>query len=89
MSAPGSPKRRRPDMDITVSVADDHLNLIDDVVGRLEAAGMHVEQVLRPIGMITGSVGPGARAALSELAGVAAVEAHRGVQLPPPAAEIQ
>lgn len=76
-------------MKITVSVADDHLDLIDDVVGRLETAGMHVEQVLRPVGVITGSVGPGAREALSGLAGVAAVESAHGVQLPPPDAEIQ
>lgn len=60
--------------EITVSVGDDHLASIDEVVARLEAAGMRVDQVLRPIGMITGV---GVVAELVAVAGVAAVEARR------------
>ncbi len=73
-------------MRITVSIADDHMDRIDEVVGRLEAAGMQVEQVLAPIGMITGI---GDQAVLEGLAGVAAVETQHGVTLPPPDAEVQ
>jgi hypothetical protein len=74
---------------ITISVDDAHVDLIDEVVGRLQEAGMLVEQVLRPVGVITGSVDAPVRARLSTLAGVAAVEPDRTFRLPPPDAEIQ
>jgi hypothetical protein len=74
---------------IAICVSDDHLDHIDEVVSRLEAAGVQVEQVLRPVGVITGSApAPGWRA-LGTLTGVASVEVQRRVQLPPPDAEIQ
>lgn len=74
---------------VTVSVDDAHLELIDEVVGRLQAAGMLVEQVLRPIGVITGSVDSPVRETLGRLAGVAAVEPQRTFRLPPPGSEVQ
>jgi hypothetical protein len=43
---------------ITISVTDDAIDRIDEVVAALEGGGMHVDQVLRPIGVITGSVEP-------------------------------
>jgi hypothetical protein len=74
---------------ISICVSDDHMDLVDEVVGRLEAAGVQVDEVLRPVGVITGSApGPGWRS-LAELAGVASVEVQRRVQLPPPDAEVQ
>lgn len=74
---------------ITVSVDDDHLGRIDEVVARLQAAGMQVEQVLRPVGVITGSVDDTCRAALGTVPGVAAVEPQRTFRLPPPDADVQ
>lgn len=74
---------------ITVSVDDAHVEAIDEVVERLRAAGMRVEQVLRPVGVITGSVQTNRRTALGALAGVAAVESQRSFRLPPPDAEVQ
>ncbi|WP_246632188.1 hypothetical protein [Pseudonocardia nigra] len=74
---------------ITVSVGDDHVDHIDEVVERLRAAGMHVDQVLRPVGVITGSVETPAAEALGQLAGVVAVERQRTVRLPPPDAGVQ
>jgi hypothetical protein len=76
-------------MRISVCVRDDHLDLIDEVVRRLEGAGVEVDQVLRPLGVIIGSApGPGWRA-IGQLAGVASVEAERQVRLPPPDADVQ
>jgi hypothetical protein len=74
---------------ITVSVADDAMGRIDEVVSALESGGMHVEQVLRPIGVITGSVDTRHVLALGSVAGVAAVEPQRTVQLPPPDSDLQ
>jgi hypothetical protein len=74
---------------ITISVADDAIDRIDEVVTALESGGMHVEQVLRPIGVITGSVDTQRVHALGNVAGVAAVEPQRTVQLPPPDSDVQ
>lgn len=74
---------------ITISVADDAIDRIDEVVAALEAGGLHVEQVLRPIGVITGSVDTLRVHALGSVAGVAAVEPQRTVQLPPPDSDVQ
>jgi hypothetical protein len=74
---------------ITISVADDAIDRIDEVVAGLEEGGMHVEQVLRPIGVITGSVDSQRVRALGAVAGVAAVEPRRTVQLPPPDSDVQ
>ncbi|OZM80086.1 hypothetical protein [Pseudonocardia sp. MH-G8] len=75
---------------ITISVADDALDRIDEVVAALEAGGLNVEQVLRPLGVITGSVEDTQRVqALGAVTGVASVEPQRTVQLPPPDADVQ
>jgi hypothetical protein len=74
---------------ITISVADDAIERIDEVVAALESGGMHVEQVLRPIGVITGSVDTQRVQALGTVAGVAAVEPQGTIQLPPPDSDVQ
>ena len=74
---------------ITISVTDDAIDRIDEVVAALEGGGMHVDQVLRPIGVITGSADTQRVQALSTVAGVASVEPQRTVQLPPPDADVQ
>jgi hypothetical protein len=74
---------------ISVSVRDDHLDLIDEVVRRLEGAGVKVDQVLRPLGVITGSAPAHGWRAIGQVAGVASVEAEREVRLPPPDADVQ
>jgi hypothetical protein len=74
---------------VTVSVADDAIGRIDEVVSALEDGGMHIDQVLRPIGVITGSVDTRHVRALGSVTGVAAVEPQRTVQLPPPDSDVQ
>ncbi|MDQ3763106.1 MAG: hypothetical protein M3460_16110 [Actinomycetota bacterium] len=80
---------------ITVTVHDDRLPHIDELADRLRAAGMQVDQVLQPVGVITGSV-PGPRrdiietlAVIETLPGVVAVEDETAFQIPPPDAEVQ
>ena len=74
---------------ITISVADDAIDRIDEVVAALEDGGMLVDQVLRPLGVITGSVDTQRVQALGAVSGVAAVEPQRTVQLPPPDSDVQ
>lgn len=76
-------------MRVTVSVSDDHVASIDAVVERLRGAGMQVEQVLRPIGVITGSAPAPGWEALGELDGVLAVESQQTFRLPPPGSAVQ
>jgi hypothetical protein len=74
---------------ITISLADDAIDRIDEVVAALEDGGMQVDQVLRPLGVITGSVDRQRVQALGAVAGVAAVEPQRTVRLPPPDSDVQ
>lgn len=74
---------------ITVTVDDDHLASIDAIVDQLRAAGMQVDQVLRPVGVITGSVAGSKRASVDAVPGVAAVEDETSYQIAPPDAEVQ
>jgi hypothetical protein len=74
---------------ITVTANDDHVGRIDDLAERLRAAGMRVDQVLRQVGVITGSVDRSRRAAITSVPGVAVVEDDEPVQLAPPDADIQ
>jgi hypothetical protein len=74
---------------ITVTVTDDQLTNIDELVDRLRAAGMQVDQVLPTVGVITGSVTKSQRTSIERVAGVAAVEDETTFQIAPPDAEIQ
>jgi hypothetical protein len=73
--------------DVTVLVAGDHLDAIDEVAAALQRAGLRLGDVLPAVGAITGSVDD--PAALAEVEGVAAVERAQEIRLPPPDAEVQ
>lgn len=78
-----------------VTVDDEHLHRLDAIVEDLESAGLHVEQVLRALGQITGraqSAGTAEGSVQGKLAAVGGVESVEAVQqyrVGPPDAEIQ
>jgi len=74
---------------VSVTVDDGHLAALDGVVQGLRARGMQVDQVLDGLGIITGSVPPGAAGALAGVAGVVSVDEQLTVRLPPPDAPVQ
>jgi hypothetical protein len=77
-------------IDVTVLVADDHLEAIDEVAAALREAGLRVDQALPSTGVITGSVEDAtAMQSLSSIPGVATVESAQEIQLPPPDAPVQ
>lgn len=75
---------------VTVSVDDQHLKDIQTVATHLRAQGMHIDQVLDGLGMITGSVPDQERSeSVVHVTGVASVERQITYQLPPPDADVQ
>lgn len=68
---------------VIVSIADDSLHRIGEVVGRLRAAGLTVRDVHDVIGTITGWVHDDSLGSLKDVPGVVDIEFDRGFQLPP------
>lgn len=68
---------------VIVSIADDELDRIGDVVATLRSAGMRVQDVQEVIGIVTGWVPDDALGLLKDVPGVVDVEFDRGYQLPP------
>jgi hypothetical protein len=77
------------DVNLSVTVTDAHLARIDDVAAALHARGMRVGQVLRAVGVISGSAPDALRQSLETVEGVAAVEKDVTFRLPPPDAPVQ
>jgi hypothetical protein len=77
-------------VDVTVLIADGHVDAIDGVAAALQEAGLRLGQVLSTTGVITGSVDDAAAMqALAAVDGVAAVEPVQEVFIPPPDAPVQ
>lgn len=75
---------------VSVSVADAHLSSMGAVAQALQERGMHVEQVLDALGIITGSIADDRRSLLEAVPGVDAVlDGQLVYQLPSPGAEVQ
>ena len=88
-------RRRRGDgagalIDVTILVADEHIDGIDDVAAALQDAGLRLDATLPATGVISGAVADAAAMqSLSAVAGVAAVEPVQEIALPPPDADVQ
>jgi hypothetical protein len=75
-------------IEVTVLVADDHLDAMDDVAAALQEAGLRLRSTLPATGVITGAAED--PAALERVPGVAAVEAARAdLGVPPPDSPLQ
>jgi hypothetical protein len=77
------------EVDVVVSVSDNRLDQLDQVVEELRAAGLRVRSTQERLGTVTGSVPAAGLDALSNVAGVDFVEQDRELRLPPPDSEIQ
>ena len=76
-------------VNLSVAVDDDYMNRMSEVVQKLEAAGMKVEQVMETLGIITGSCDSEKVEAMKQVEGVTHVEQSRSYQIAPPDSEIQ
>lgn len=75
--------------DVTITVDDDHLGTLDEVVASVRAAGVQVTAVHAAIGVISGSVADDVRGPLSAIRGVASIERAPRFGVAPPDAPIQ
>ena len=73
---------------IIVTLQDVYCDQIAEVADHLRNAGMTVENIMEPLGMIAGSIEAGKKGALSRVKGVAHVETNRQFQLAPPDSKI-
>jgi hypothetical protein len=74
---------------VVISVADDQVDDMASVVDALRHAGLHVDEVLDSVGVVTGTVDGDALGSLSTVPGVAEVERSRQFELPPPDSTVQ
>jgi len=74
---------------ITVTIQDSQLDHLDDVTDKLRSAGMHVEQVFAPIGVIMGTASAASRSSIARVPGVAEVADETSFQIPGPGEKIQ
>jgi hypothetical protein len=74
---------------VLISIENEHLSKMHQVVERCTAAGLDVDQALDQIGTITGSIDPGKIGHLSKVAGVASVEQAGEYDIGPPDSELQ
>jgi CheY-like chemotaxis protein len=75
---------------VTILVADERIEAIEDVAAALRDAGLRLGSTLPATGVITGSVeDEAALEALAAVDGVAAVERAQEIQIPPPDEPVQ
>lgn len=75
--------------EVMISVGDDFLDRIDEVVEGLRDAGLRVGAVMESIGTITGSVNAARMDALSHVEGVSGVSRAREYRLAPADSDTQ
>jgi hypothetical protein len=73
----------------SVSVDEQYLDKLPNVVKRVKKVGFHVEQTLASIGVITGTVDSEKIDSVRKVKGVASVEQEKQFQLPPPSSPTQ
>lgn len=78
-----------PAVDVVVSVADDQLASLSEVVAGLRRAGLEVGEVLDAAGLVTGTVDEDAIEALCAVPGVVDVERQGDYQIAPPDSDVQ
>jgi hypothetical protein len=74
---------------VSVSIADNYLGRISEVVEQSKKAGLKVDHVLDPIGVITGSIESEKIKQLQNVDGIQTIEAEREYKIAPPQSNIQ
>lgn len=78
-----------PKIKVSISIDDAHLEQIREISQKLQSVGLHVEQTLPIVGIISGSVESDQINAFYQVEGVQHIEPEGGFQLAPPDSEIQ
>ncbi|WP_300343882.1 hypothetical protein [Nesterenkonia sp.] len=72
-----------------ITLADEHLDRMDEVVAQLRECGMEIGQVLRSLGQVTASGDEACARRAADVSGVSSVDASRQIRLSPPDSEVQ
>ncbi|MEX2118965.1 MAG: hypothetical protein WD847_05080 [Pirellulales bacterium] len=78
-----------PKVKVVVSVDDEHVDKMSEVVKACRAAGLSVERSLESLGTITGSIESSELGKLNRVEGISNVEQSADYQLPPPQDDLQ
>lgn len=77
------------EINLTISVADEHLKDFTQIVARCRKAGMKIEHGLKTIGVISGSIAADKLDDLQRVKGLAHIERAGSFQLAPPDEDVQ
>ena len=76
-------------VNVKVSIKDEHLSQLPELVEGMRKSGFEVEQELKSLGVVTGKIDSDKIHVLRGLKGVGDVEESRSFQIPPPDSDIQ
>jgi methylmalonyl-CoA mutase cobalamin-binding subunit len=74
---------------VNISISREHRKQFPQVVSALKKAGVEVDQQLKTIGVVSGTVNDENLADLQNIEGVANVEQARSFQIAPPESDVQ
>lgn len=77
------------DIEMLVTVADDHLSDFQQIVHQLRGTGLKISHTMESLGIVSGTINAADLEKIKSLQGIAAIEPAGSVQLPPPDSEIQ
>jgi hypothetical protein len=80
---------KMPQVKLSISIDDQHLNQFAKVVKDVKKAGLKVEERHKDIGVVTGSINKDKVDSLRNVEGVAHVEEEREIRIPPPESDVQ
>jgi len=78
-----------PQVKLSISIDDQHLNHFAKVVKDVEKAGLKVEERHKDIGVVTGSINKDKVDSLRNVEGVSHVEEEREIRIPTPESDVQ
>ena len=74
---------------VNVAIDEEYRDRFSQVVKRMKSAGLKVDEELREIGVVIGSIDSDKLVDLEQVEGVDAAERVRGIQIAPPDSDIQ
>jgi hypothetical protein len=83
------PKQSSTEMEVIVTLDEDHLSQITEVAEQLNAMGLRNINTLGSIGAISGRISSGLLDKLQGIPGVSAIEPSGSVHIAPPESDIQ
>jgi hypothetical protein len=78
-----------PVVKVSIAIDDAHLDQMQKISQNLQAVGLHIDQTLPTLGIISGAIDSSQIDRLCQIEGVQHIEPDHSYQLPPPNSDIQ